>query len=452
MSFLSPLALMMTAAATLLITALHFLSVRRPPVLLLPTARFVAARDVRAVSRNARPSDLLLLLLRLTALWCAGVAMAGPRWATRARTVGHVIVADASLRADSTGVARTTDVALADAAPVRFVWSDTVRGMRSELGAAWPLVWREAAALITTEGSIDSVAVHVVVPAGGSSSVEGWTPWRRAWPGRVSAIERGVGAGSPDSTDAAGRTVSVIGGVDDDVVRAAFDVHTPRGTRARPVSAIDPGARGAAVRTDVSVRVLRSVSPSRAVPPDTADAASSYTVQVNWPTDGVPAGWTAAIDTAGAIVVRGAALVAPWVRTARAPAATGAPGERILARWSDGAPAVVERRDSRGNGCTRDVGIAVPNGSDVLLAPSATVLVTALAAPCGEVTSPIPSRILGDSGAPTALASASALRALLPVQRSVTPRWLPAVLLSAAIALLLLELALRRGTAREVTP
>ena len=64
-SFLAPAALAFAALGTLVLTALHFLSVRRPPVLLLPTARFVVARDVRAVSRSTRPTDLTLLFIRL---------------------------------------------------------------------------------------------------------------------------------------------------------------------------------------------------------------------------------------------------------------------------------------------------------------------------------------------------------------------------------------------------
>ena len=64
-------------AAALAITALHFLSVRQPRVLLLPTARFVPERDARAVARQAKPSDLLLLLLRVIALLAAGAAAAG---------------------------------------------------------------------------------------------------------------------------------------------------------------------------------------------------------------------------------------------------------------------------------------------------------------------------------------------------------------------------------------
>ena len=72
-------------AAALAITALHFLSVRQPRVLLLPTARFVPERDARAVARQAKPSDLLLLLLRVIALLAAGAALAGAN-ARRGRT------------------------------------------------------------------------------------------------------------------------------------------------------------------------------------------------------------------------------------------------------------------------------------------------------------------------------------------------------------------------------
>jgi hypothetical protein len=447
MSFLSPLTLAMTAVATLVITALHFLSVRRPPVLLLPTARFIVARDVRAVSRNARPSDMMLLLLRLFALWCAGVAMAGPRWTTGAHRVGHVIVADVASRADSLAVARSAGVALTGDDPVVFAWSDRVHGMRSELGAAWPIAWRAAAGLVVREPSLDSVALHVVVPAGGVESVEGWASWRRTWPGRVQAVAPSaastastapaVSAASVASAPTPPRTVSVTGGPADDVVRAAFDVHMPA------------VRRGAQRVVGGDVRVLRSPSAATTgtTTGGTAGVAPSATatspgVTVNWPTNGVPAGWTPARDSAGALVVRGVAIVAPWTRTSRAPATAGT-GARTIARWSDGTPAALERATA--TGCTREVGIAVPNGSDVLLAPAGRALIAALAAPCGAVTSPVPARILADGGAVAAQASAASLRAMLPSTQSVTPRWLPALLLGLAIAALLVELALRRG-------
>ena len=440
MSFLSPMTLVMTAVATLVITALHFLSVRRPPVLLLPTARFVVARDVRAVSRNARPSDLLLLLLRLFALWCAGVAMAGPRWVAEAQGIGHVIVADISARADSAGVTRAAGVALDGDDPVRFAWSDSVRGMRAELGAAWPLAWRAAAKLVVSDPSLDSVAVHVMAPPRGVESVEGWAPWRRTWPGRVHTVagEAVPGASGADVLPQAG-SVTVSGGPDDDVVSAAFDMHMP------VIRRRSPG------RIAHDVRVSRSSSAAPSVP-------TAAGVTVSWPANGAPVGWSAMRDTAGALVVRGTAIVAPWTRVARAPAPDSTGTTRVIVRWSDGTPAALER--TSGSGCTRDVGILVPNGSDVLLAPSGAALVAALAAPCGAVASPVPARILGDSirqdmdpsnaapasrGATTMLASASTLRALLPTQQSVTPRWLPALLLGLAIAALLVELALRAG-------
>ena len=50
-------------AAAVAVTVLHLLSVRQPRVMRLPTARFIPARDARAVARQARPSDRWLLLL-----------------------------------------------------------------------------------------------------------------------------------------------------------------------------------------------------------------------------------------------------------------------------------------------------------------------------------------------------------------------------------------------------
>lgn len=485
MTFLMPAVLLVGAVGTLAAIALHLLSVRRPPAMLLPTARFINPRDVRAVSRSTRPSDLLLLLLRVLALWCAAVALSGPRWTSGARTTGHVIVADASLRRDSARIASRAGVA---SAPVRFAWSDSSSGMRAELGAAWPLAWRAANAMMRDEAALDSVALHIVVPRS-SESFDGWAAWRHSWPGKVdveamsaanatsattatsatsetstrsvAATEDSAGRQAPTGDVAARATVTVIGGATDDVVRVAFDVHVPRAggsvSRAPAAPATPQGTTegvsgtgsGSRART---IRVLRdaagasegdAVSGRDRATSGTGDDAGSVTVY--WPVNGVPRGWKAMHDTIGGVIAGNDAVVAPWVRSAAPRDSAASSRTRAIAWWSDGVPAAIERPSASGTGCTREVGIAVPNGSDVLLSPSAKSLIAALAAPCGRTTMPVPRSVIDDSGNSTSLASASALRTRLAVRDAVAPRWLPAALLASAIALLLVESAVRRA-------
>ena len=99
--FALPWVLGVALAGVLAISALHLLSVRRPPELLLPTARFLPDRDVRAVSRTRTPSDVLLLAVRIGALVAAGLAAAIPAWTSRARERVVMVVADGGVVHDT---------------------------------------------------------------------------------------------------------------------------------------------------------------------------------------------------------------------------------------------------------------------------------------------------------------------------------------------------------------
>ena len=78
MTFLAPLFLAAGAAAAVTIVLLHFLARRRPRPAVLPTARFVPDDPARWPSRAPRPTDLLLLALRVLALAVIAAAFAQP--------------------------------------------------------------------------------------------------------------------------------------------------------------------------------------------------------------------------------------------------------------------------------------------------------------------------------------------------------------------------------------
>lgn len=418
-SFLAPWVLGVAALAAAAVTLLHFLSVRRPPTYVLPTARFVTARDARAVSRSARPSDLLLLLLRVLAVLAAGVALAGPRWSSSRESVAHIVVADPSWHGDSASMMGRVLGDANQSGVVRVAWLDSTGGMRDELGAAIPAAWHEAGVLLRDVPSLDSVALHVFAPRGGSDSYRGWSAWRSGWPGRVAVHVPGDSAAATPRT-ASTSAVLVRERRDDDVVRAAIALQTGR-------ASVGDGADSSVVLS--------------------GDAGTGR-VRIEWPASGAPTGWTARSDTAGALVAGNQALVQPWIRRAAAPEMAGL--TRVIARWGDGLPAAVETTNA--DGCLRTVAVAVPNGSDVLNTSAGQAFVRMLLAPCGEAAgarAALPQALLADSGGARALATTTALRRAFPPSTGVVPAWLPSVLLGVAIALLLLELALRSGTPAE---
>ena len=96
MMFLAPAFLWGAIAVALGIVALHFIVTRQPQASVLPTARFVPDSAATATARNVRPSDLLLMLLRVLLVLAAGVALAKPVIQPSRRANGRIILMDAS--------------------------------------------------------------------------------------------------------------------------------------------------------------------------------------------------------------------------------------------------------------------------------------------------------------------------------------------------------------------
>lgn len=423
-------AAMLSAVA---VTALHFLSVRRPPVLLLPTARFLVNRNTRAISRSTHPSDLLLLLLRVLAVLIAGIAFAGPQWTSGSRRVVRLTVADRSWMNDTNALLTLVhDNREPNAMSNRdrhIVWSDTatadgaLSGMRAEFAAAFPLAIRAATQTMSTLHDADSIALDIVAPPGGSASSEAWSAWRTAWPGaiRVFMAPLPLPAAEPGSDSDDHVVVQVVSSDTDDAVAAAYASFSDAGTGVRVANA----TRTVRVRT---VHVLRQAADS---------TRSKHDVTVLWPADGIPQLWRASNDTVGALAARGVAMVAPFVRRARV-TTEGMRNARAIAWWSDGEIAAVER--SVRGGCVRSVGIAVPPSGDALLGESARGLLSALIAPCGVQRRPIPIALYAVNAAQDAnLAVAAALRMPARQKRSSQPAWLTPLLTALALLLLTVE-------------
>ena len=425
--------------AALATCVLHFISVRRPPVMMLPTMRFLPDRPVRAVSRSARPSDLLLLLLRVMALLLAGAALSGLYWRAAGVKHGRVVVIqrepDANIETVRNAAARALSGAFALDTSTRVVVMDTTahllnvaesKAFRPEtlsnlawggaavtptFSAAVLAATRAASLLVSEERNVDAVDLVIVAPLVREWRDAAVTTVRAAWPGVIRFNT------SRDAADSAGRiaeqrtsSVALAGTKASDAVQSAFEV---RGWT-KPSVAIASVATGAIANA--------------------ADAALAAPIAIEWPASGVPEGWTSSKPAVvGAVVARGEALVFPFQRTAQIPDALAARG-RALAWWSDGEVAAVEIPTA--TSCTRRVGIHVPASSDVLQGQAARALLLALTGPCGgerDTRALTFDDLLGLAGKGSA-APASAFRSAA-VGR--TP-WAP-LLLVLAIALLIAE-------------
>ncbi len=418
MSFLAPLWLAAAAAAALGVVSLHFITTQRPPASPLPTARFVPSGDARASSRAARPTDLLLLLLRCAAVMLLGAAFAGPVTRTGHAALARVIVVDRSRGT----LADTRDSALALFGGVRaagagavilFDSSATViaAGADDSLRTLAPAKRRGSlsAALVSARraaGSLamraDSIELVIVSPLTADEIDAASARTMAEWPGRVRLVR--TAAVKPIPAE-----VTLANGEPGDPLRPA--VAALNGVAA-------PGAARAAVR------VVRGV-PSAA---DSAVARGGAAV-VAWP----PAGNAA--PSAQAVWAGTSTLVAPLVRL------PVPPGGRVVARWADGEIAAAEW--PLGSGCLRAVGVGVPAVGDIPLQPAFTAVARALLGACDGVRA---ARAVPDSVARIfSRGGAAATAASLEASDDQSP--LAPWLIAAALLLLVGELVVRRGGA-----
>lgn len=424
----------------LLTCVLHFLSVRRPPVLLLPTMRFLPERPVRAVSRSARPSDLWLLLLRVAALLLAGIALSGVTWRGIGVRHGRVVVlqrgANSNVALLRTQMARAlaggfsgdtvTRIVIVDSAAhlltaveSKAFQPETLSVARSTsrapatLSAAILAATRAAGDFVREERNVDALDLVIVAPLLRESVDSAVASVRATWPGTIRFVDTQRSPDGVDSSDVVPyrRSVAMVGALPNEAVQSAFQ------------------ARGWLSGAERDTKTVAST------PTNVPVANNTHApISVEWPASGTPEGWTTGVaETVGAVVARGEALVFPFVRSSHIPEKILAQG-RAIAWWSDGEVAAIEVPTA--TSCTRHVGVNVPSSSDVLQGQAARALLLALSGPCGgEVNgAPIPASALrlieGSGGA----APASAFKGAAVVR---TP-W-AALLLLLALALLVAE-------------
>ncbi len=347
MTFGAPIWLAAAGVVAGVVVGLHLLTRRSPRTFLFPTARFIPDRPANAPAPATRPTDLLLLLLRVAVVLLLGAAFARPR-TDPPRRLRTVVALDrsrsAATKLDSVAAAvvRNADLVIAFdsiATPVTEGGDRLPASQgRGSLSAALVGAMRAAPALAE---SGDSIELVIVSPFASEEWDEATLDIRRSWAGSIRLVPIAGAAptvieGGGLRADAADPMMATVG---------LLDGGLPAGTRL--------------IRTLVTA----------------ADSA--------WANQGGALVYWHAGDSirprmeglATGVIAGSHAVVAPFAYRSVMPSG------RVVARWADGTPAAIER--PLGAGCERDVGIPLPVAGDIALRPSVQRLVRQLSSPCG---------------------------------------------------------------------
>ena len=410
MTFLAPIALVAGLAAATIVMVLHLITTVRPPAAPLPTARFVPVSEARAVSRASRPTDLLLLALRLLAVLCIGGAFARPVFDAAGPSVRSVVLLDRSgAVADPTAARSAARAALTEGGALVFFGGTAREVPVDSLDAGAPdaeghallspaLVAGARAAARIARGA-DSVRLVIVSPLTTASMDAATRSIRASWPGGIELVQLRAAVGSAATVPP--RLVTSL--ADDPLAPALSRV------------SLEAAAR--------EVRIVRRA----AEPTDSAWVRAQARVLVVWPLIAHEGVASEGVYSTGRPA---ATLVTPLARIPL-------PQEGdVLARWSDGTPAVVQRRE--GSGCVRDVGIGIPLAGDITLRAAFAPLLTRIVAPCdGTPAAALPDSALGWLRGTGGAAAALGLAATAPVDSPLAAWLLGAALLALAVEWLL---------------
>ena len=433
MTFLAPGYLFASLAVAAAIVALHFIVTRQPRAGILPTARFVPDTRATTVAPARRPSDLLLMLLRVLVVLAAGAGLARPVRTPRRGAEARVILVDVSrsardslaIRDSVRAIYRDQDAVVLFDSSARLV----TQNVADSLGALRPTTRRGnvSAALVAAlrAGSAlrdraDSLELVIVSPFARKELDAATDTIRKLWPGKASLVR--VAAPIVD-------TVAVPSGM---TTNAAAD---------DPLAVTVGLARTTAT---ASGRIDRSGSqfggPGTATARDGSSSVATAGPLIGWPASTRPrfAVPRAVRDTVGGVMAGDAVVVSTFERQWFFPP-DSLRGAEVIARWVDGEPAAVEKPD--GATCVRSVAIPVTPIGDFVIRHDFVRFVASLARPCAPITSLIPAdpadvaRLEGKGG----LAPRSAFQPLTDAHSDLAP-WLFALAFAAAIA----ELFVRR--------
>jgi hypothetical protein len=429
MIFLAPGFLFASIAVAAAIVALHFIVTRQPRSAILPTARFVPETRATTVAPARRPSDLLLMLLRVLLVLAAGAGLARPILTARRGAEARVILVDVSrstrdsvaMRDSVRAIHRNQDAVVLFDSSARLVSEkvdDSIAGLRAtgrrgNVSAALIAALRAGSAL---RDRADSLELVIVSPFAREEVDAATDTIRKLWPGRARLVR--VAAPAVD-TVAAPSPLTISPAADDPL---AVTVGLARST------------------ASASGRVDRGNASS-----PTSGVASGGPL-IGWPASTRPrfAAPRALRDTVGGVMAGDAVVVSTFERQWFFPP-DSLRGTEVIARWVDGEPAAVEKPDA--NGCVRSVAVPVTPVGDFVIRHDFVRFVALLSRPCARITSLLPAdpavvaKLEGKGG----LAPRSAFQPLTDAHSDLAP-WLLALAIVAAIAELFVR---RRGRDAE---
>jgi hypothetical protein len=423
-SFLYPGILWLGAIASAAVVALHFIVTRQPRSEVFPTARFVPDNAVKAVSRSDRPTDLLLMMLRVLAIMSIAAAFARPVISSYREPKARIILADLSrsshdIRSVTDSVTRyfrEGDILVGfDSAARLLEHPDSLENVASSsnkgsLSAALVLAIRSASRLRERADSIGLTVVSAFPAASWDAATD---TIRSLWPGSVEIVRV-----PPRQNSVIPQPLSLVTDFSsDDPLRFA-------------VALAGKNKEGG------SVHIIRSGP----LPAPKGDQE----VLLHWPIAERPVFAGPARKTVhGALIAGSTVLVAPFATVAEFPA-DSLKGARITARWEDGSPAAIQRAVP--GGCVRSANIPVTTKGDLVIRPEFISIVSALLQPCDALASFAPASeaaLLRLKGGSTA-----APRAAFPPQHAPSSP-LAFWLLAASVGCLVAELFLRRVSSKK---
>jgi hypothetical protein len=440
MTFLAPGFIFASLAVAAAIVALHFIVIRQPRAAILPTARFVPDTRATTVARDRRPSDLLLMFLRVLTVLAVGVGLAKPVLTPSRGAEARVILVDVSrsardslaIRDSVRAVWRSQDALVLFDSSARLITgspSDTMSALRptakrGNLSAALIEALRAGSSL---RDRTDSLELVIVSPFAREELDAATDTIRRLWPGKARLVR--VGGSFSDSAAFAGK-LDIKADANDPLAVTVGIARSASTTRAL----IDRGG-------GTNPRAINSSSVSSGIAnPGSASTPTTAGALIEWPVASRPRGAVPrhVRDTVGGVMAGDAAVVATFERGWTFPP-DSLRGADVIARWVDGEPAAIERPD--GAGCIRSVAIPVTPVGDLVIRHDWTRFVASLSGPCASITSLIPAdpsevaKLEGKGG----LAPREAFQPLTDAHSPVA-RWLFALALAAAIG----ELFVRR--------
>lgn len=363
MSFLAPGFFYASLAVAAGVVALHFIVTRQPRAAVLPTARFVPNLPANATARATRPSDLLLMLLRVLLVLLIGAGLARPIFKPSRNRSARVILVDASrsvgdisaVRDSATRYYREGDAVILFDSAARAIGGKSADSIRSvvrterdgRLSGALISALRAGSAL---RDKADSLQLVVVSPLASDEFDAATDSIRSLWRGKATLVKAGA-------TDMIPVTVSPI------QIRSASG--DPLAVTVSRIGQLAGAAK--IVRDGINADDSQTTVDSRAL--------------IDWPSSIRPERASPLVrgDTIGAVISGNSIVVSAFPRR-WAFTADSIRGARVVARWTDGGPAAIEW--TRDKGCVRSVAVPVNPVGDLPLQTSFARFVREMAGPC----------------------------------------------------------------------